>query len=136
MKRIYVDVVADLFHVGHINLFKRAREFGDYLIVGVHSDKEVEKYKRRPTIPEQQRYAMIKYCRLVDELVEDAPLTITEEFICENDIHTIVHGDDFKEDNEQHEVPNNMGIMRYVPYTSGVSTTEIIRKILQTRPSG
>ena len=49
MKRVYVDMVGDLFHIGHINMFKQARELGDYLIVGVHSDKAVESYKRTPS---------------------------------------------------------------------------------------
>ncbi len=129
MKRVYVDVVADLFHVGHINLFKKARELGDYLIVGVHSDKAVESYKRKPIIAEQQRYEMVKYCRLVDEVIEAAPLTITEDFIRENSIDLVVHGDDFQKGHKQHEVPVEMGIMCYVPYTGGISTTEIIEKI-------
>ena len=40
------DVVGDLFHVGHLNLFRHFRKFGDYLLVGVHSDESVESYKR------------------------------------------------------------------------------------------
>lgn len=45
IKRIYVDMTADLFHYGHVNFLKQASEIGDYLIVGVHSDQTVENYK-------------------------------------------------------------------------------------------
>ena len=49
-KKGYIDMVGDLFHVGHLNMFKQARTYGDYLIVGIHSDKTVESYKRKPQI--------------------------------------------------------------------------------------
>jgi cytidyltransferase-like protein len=39
MTRIYTDVMADLFHWGHVNLFRQLRTLGDYLIVGVNSDE-------------------------------------------------------------------------------------------------
>ena len=45
MNNIYVDMVGDLFHINHINLIKEAKKFGKYLIVGVHSDSDVESYK-------------------------------------------------------------------------------------------
>tara|TARA_R110000796_G_scaffold80012_1_gene177241 strand:- start:3966 stop:4367 length:402 start_codon:yes stop_codon:yes gene_type:complete len=130
MKRIYADMVGDLFHVGHINMLKQARQFGDYLIVGVHSDKTVESYKRTPIINESDRYELIRNCRLVDEIVENAPIIITRDYINEHDIHLIVHGDDTSEAfNEQHRIPLEMGIMKYVKYTRGVSTSEIITRI-------
>jgi len=130
MKRVYADIVGDLFHVGHINMFKQARQFGDYLIVGVHSDKTVESYKRTPIINENDRYELIRNCRLVDEIVENAPIIITRDYIKEHDIDLIVHGDDTSEAfNEQHKIPLEMGIMKYVKYTRGVSTSEIITRI-------
>ena len=48
MKIIYCDMVADLFHYGHVNFLKRCKQLGDYLIVGIHSDSDVESYKRKP----------------------------------------------------------------------------------------
>ena len=119
MKRVYVDMVGDLFHIGHINMFKQARELGDYLIVGVHSDKAVESYKRTPITPETGRYEIIRSCRLVDEIIEDAPLIITKKYLLKHDISLVVHGDDIRYDSF-YEVPINMGIMRYVKYTKGV----------------
>jgi len=130
MIRVYCDIVGDLFHVGHLNLFKRAMGCGTHLVVGVHSDKSVESYKRKPIYSEQDRYELVRNCKLVYEVIEDAPLLITKEFIYNNKIDIVVHGNDksphFK---EQHKVPLEMGIMRYVEYTEGTSTTDIIERV-------
>ena len=129
MIRVYADIVGDLFHIGHINLFKQARELGDHLIVGVHSDITVESYKKRPIIKQDDRYEMIRNCRLVDEVIEDAPRVITKDYLDKHNIDLVVHGNDpSPEFEEQHKVPLELGIMKYVPYTKGVSTSEIIGK--------
>ena len=94
MKRVYADMVGDLFHIGHINMLKQAREYGDNLIVGIHSDKTVESYKRKPILSESERYEIVKNCKLVDEVITDAPLVITQDYIKENKIDVVVHGDD------------------------------------------
>ena len=130
MIRVYVDMVADLFHIGHINLMQHAKTFGNYLIVGVHSDKDVASYKRKPIINEENRYEIVRNCKLADQVIESSPLLITEEFIKKHKIDLVVHGDDIsKAINDQHEIISKLGIVRYVPYTKGVSTTEIIAKI-------
>jgi cytidyltransferase-like protein len=130
MIRVYCDVVGDLFHTGHLNLFRQAREHGSFLIVGVHSDKSVKSYKRKPIYSENDRYSLISNCKLVDQIIEDAPLTISKEFIIDNNIDVVVHGNDKNPQFEiQHKVPLDMGIMRYVEYTKGISTSEIIDRI-------
>ena len=130
MIRVYTDMAADMFHVGHLNLIKRAREQGDYLIVGVHSDQDIASYKRRPVIEEQDRYEIIRSCRYVDEVIEDAPLIMTKDFIESNNINLVVRGDDITPELlRQQADPISMGIMKYVPRTEGVSTTSIIEKI-------
>jgi len=134
MIRVYVDMVADLFHVGHLNLIQSARKFGDTLIVGIHSDEDVSSYKRMPIINEKDRYEMVRSCRYVDEVIEEAPLKITKEFLEKNKIDFVVHGDDVSEElKRQHQVPLELGIVKYVPYTKGTSTTEIIGKIRETK---
>ena len=111
MIRIYTDMAADMFHVGHLNLIKRARSFGDYMIVGVHSDKDISNYKRPPIIEEEHRYSIIESCKYVDELIRDAPLIMTEQHL------------------KQQADPIRLGMMKYVPRTEGVSTSAIIEKI-------
>ena len=128
--RIYVDMVGDLFHFGHVNLLKKASELGDYLIVGVHSDKTVEGYKRLPIMTMEERISTISSCRYVDEVIPNAPLSIDLEWINKHKINLVVHGDDFTEDLLQsyYKVPIEMGIFHLLPYTSGISTSEIIRR--------
>ena len=50
MTRVYVDMVADLFHYGHVEVLRQARALGDYLLVGVHADDSVLAHKRKPIL--------------------------------------------------------------------------------------
>ena len=128
--RVYTDMVADMFHIGHLNLIKRAKEMGDYLIVGIHSDEDIRNYKRPPIIPEKDRYEIIRSCRYVDKVVEAAPLVMTREFIETNNIDLVVRGNDITPELLiQQAAPNEMGILRYLPRTKNISTTDIIQKI-------
>lgn len=129
--RVYVDVVGDLFHAGHVQFFQKALEYGDELIVGIHGDEAVAAYKRQPILTLEERSISIAACRYVDEVVLDAPIGVTEELINNYDIDIVIHGDDFSEQskNEQYSVPIRMGIFRTVPYTAGISTTDIINRI-------
>lgn len=67
----YCAGVYDLFHIGHVNIFRRAKELCDYLIVGVVTDIGVRNNKHRePFIPFEERLEMVRSCRYVDEAVE------------------------------------------------------------------
>ena len=133
MTRVYADMVADLFHYGHIQFLKKARTLGDYLIVGVNSDDDLIDYKRSPILTMPERVASVAGCRYVDEVIPDAPMIIDRPFIEEHDINLVVHGDDFPREQIEYyySVPLEMGIFRTVPYTQGISTTDIIRRILE-----
>ncbi len=129
--RVYVDMVADLFHYGHVNFLRLAREHGDYLMVGVHADETVMSYKRCPILSMEERVASVERCRYVDEVVSNAPLTINRAWIEQHDIDLIVHGDDLSSEMEKlwYKTPIEMGIYRSVSYTRGISTTDIIARI-------
>ncbi len=136
--RVYVDIVGDMFHAGHVEFFKKAKSFGDYLIVGVLADDVVEEYKRRPVISLEDRAKVIEACKYVDEVIVAPPLRLTEEMIDELKIDYVVHGDDFNKDllEDQYGASLKRGIFRTVPYTKGISTTNIIQRIIQRHLDG
>ena len=131
MTRVYADMVADLFHHGHVEFLRQARALGDELVVGVHSDATVESYKRAPVMTADERLRVVAGCRYVDEVVPDAPLVVTAEWIDRHRIDLVVHGDDFDPEamTRLYRVPMDRGILRSVPYTQGISTSEILQRI-------
>jgi glycerol-3-phosphate cytidylyltransferase-like family protein len=110
---------------------KKARALGDYLLVGISADDVLESYKRRPILTMEERASSLIGCRYVDEVLLNAPLIIDTDWIEKHDIHLVVHGDDFNQEQLEYyyRVPIQMGIFRTVPYTPGISTSEIIRRI-------
>jgi ethanolamine-phosphate cytidylyltransferase/choline-phosphate cytidylyltransferase len=131
LTRVYVDMVADLFHPGHVEFLRRARELGDVLVVGVHSDEAAAGYKRRPVLTMQERMQLVAACRFVDEVLADAPARVTPEWLDDHRIDLVVHGDDFDEQtlSRDYKAAVERGIMRTVPYTPGISTTELLERL-------
>lgn len=131
--RVYVDLVGDLFHAGHVALLRKARHHGDRLVVGVLSDETAASYKRRPIMTLAERVAVIEACRWVDEVVPGAPFTVTEEFLDEHHITTVVHGDDLSAEGAESIYGPAVARGRYVtvPRADGISTTEVIRRVLE-----
>ncbi|MFL2767350.1 MAG: adenylyltransferase/cytidyltransferase family protein [Dehalococcoidia bacterium] len=129
--RVYVDMTADLFHYGHVNFLKNASLIGDFLIVGIHSDKVVQGYKRSPIMTMEERIAVVSAIKYVDEVIPDAPLLIDEKWIKKHDIDMIVHGDDWEISKLQniYKIPIEMGIFKTVPHTPSISTTDIIKRL-------
>ncbi len=134
MIRVYVDMVADLFHYGHVELLKQARALGDYLLVGVHADDVVLANKRQAILTMEERVACVAGCRYVDEVLPQAPWITDRGWIAEHNIDLVVHGSDFSPDDlvKTHAAPIEMGILRTVTYTQGISTTEIIQRCKDT----
>jgi cytidyltransferase-like protein len=134
-RRIYVDLVGDLFHPGHVELLREARALGDRQVVGVLSDEVVARYKRRPIMTLDERVAVVRACRYVDEVVPAAPDIVTMAFVRQHDIALVVHGDDLTReasDAVYGEVAE-AGLLRLLPRTGGISTTRLIERVLERR---
>ena len=130
----YTDGVYDLFHVGHLNMIRTAKKYSEYLVVGVHGDDVVEEYKHcRPIINENDRKRIIESIKGVDRAVINRfrdKLKLWELY----HFDVVFIGDDWKgtERWKQFEkifAEKNVDVI-YVPYTKGISTTEIRNKIV------
>jgi glycerol-3-phosphate cytidylyltransferase-like family protein len=104
---------------------------GTALVVGVHSDETVASYKRAPIMTMDERIRVVAACRHVDEVVPDAPLVVTRDWIAKHRIDLVVHGDDLDEESLtlMYDEPRRLGILRLVPYTPGISTRELLRRV-------
>jgi len=125
----YTYGVYDMFHVGHLNLFKRIKDNFDKLIVGVHNDEQVMTYKQKPIISYKDRLDIVKSCKYVDGIVENAPLIITDEIL--NDFNTdyVVAGRENEEYlKKYYQVSNNR--LHLINRTEGISTTLLKNKLL------
>ena len=128
--KVYTFVVADLFHIGHLNCLRQAKELGDYLIVGVLTDKAVEAYKRTPIIPCWERATIVANIKCVDEVILQDTLDPTANLKKLGDVDIITHGDDWDEDFPGAEYMRSIGKKAIrIKYYPGQSTTKIIEKI-------
>ena len=135
--RVYVDMVGDLFHAGHVSLLRAARRQGDWLVVGVLSDDTAASYKRRPIMTLAERVAVIESCRYVDQVVPDAPFRMTEDFLDEHAITTVVHGDDLSPEGAEFIYGPAVASGRFVSMerAGGISTTQLIQRVLDRAAS-
>ena len=130
----YTTGVFDMFHIGHLNILKRAKEHCDFLIVGVTTDELCESYKHKlPIIPFEERKAIIEAIKYVDKVV---PQTTRDKFQAWEDLQCDVMfvGDDWKgspffKELEEKFNAHNVEII-YFPYTQGTSSTILKEKVL------
>ncbi|OLY83176.1 Ethanolamine-phosphate cytidylyltransferase [Smittium mucronatum] len=131
--RVWVDGCFDMMHFGHANALRQAKELGDYLIVGVHSDVEIEKNKGPCVMHEDERYIAVSACKWVDQVVKDAPYVTSLEVLQKYNVDFVVHGDDITtaaDGTDCYQEVKDAGKYKEVKRTEGVSTTEIVGRML------
>lgn len=130
----YTDGVYDLFHVGHLNMIEAAKKQCENLIVGVHSDEVVNQYKHYyPVISEAERARIVGSIKGVDKVVINE---VRDKLILLDRYHfdVVFIGDDWKGTDRWNNFEKilekrNVDVI-YVPYTKGISTTDIKKRIL------
>jgi glycerol-3-phosphate cytidylyltransferase len=124
MKKIITFGTFDLFHIGHLNILKRCKEYGDYLIVGVSSD-ELNKLKGKSAIsPIKERLEIVKAINYVDEVFVEESLEMKDHYIKEFGADLLIMGDDWKDKFNWVSCP-----VKYLERTPEISTTELKIKI-------
>lgn len=134
MKTIgYTTGVFDMFHIGHLNILRRAKEHCDYLIVGVSTDELCLSYKHKlPIIPFEERKAIIECIRYVDEVV---PQTNRDKFLAWQQLHfhKLFVGNDWQGTSffaEMEKKFRNVDVeIIYLPYTTGTNSTLLREKL-------
>ncbi|CAI9262424.1 unnamed protein product [Lactuca saligna] len=135
--RVYMDGCFDLMHYGHANALRQAKALGDELVVGVVSDEEIIKNKGPPVLSMEERLALVSGLKWVDEVIANAPYAITEDFMNslfkEHKIDYIIHGDDpclLPDGSDAYALAKNVGRYKQIKRTEGVSSTDIVGRIL------
>ena len=128
----YTTGVFDMFHIGHLNILKRAKEQCEFLIVGVSTDEIVQSYKHKvPIIPFQQRCAIIEAIKYVDMVV---PQTTMDKMVAyeKYKFNALFHGSDWKNSDMYNKIIAEMATVGvdvvFLPHTEGISSTIISEK--------
>lgn len=131
----YTTGVFDMFHIGHLNILKRAKEQCDYLIVGVTTDELCLKRKnKRPIINENDRMAIVEAIRYVDKVVPQIDMDKLKA-VTENNANIVFVGSDWKGTPSWNQYEKDFSKVNckvvYLDHTDGISST-ILREKLQS----
>ena len=129
----YTTGVFDMFHIGHLNILKRAKEQCEYLIVGVTTDELCEKRKQKlPVICEKDRVEIVESIKYVDKVVLQSDMDKIKPVI-ENKVDAVFVGSDWKGTEAwvryESEFAEVGCTVVYLDHTDGISST-ILREIL------
>lgn len=122
MKKVITYGTFDLLHTGHINILRRARKYGDYLIVAISSDEFNALKDKKAYYSFEQRKAILEAIRYVDEVIPEHTWEQKVEDVKKHDIDAFVMGDDWK---GKFDFLKDQCEVIYLPRTVGISTTKI-----------
>lgn len=129
----YTSGVFDLFHIGHLNILRKAKEQCEYLIVGVSTDELAIELKRKsPIIPYEQRIEIIESIKYVDKAIPEKEVDKYTAWIRLHYDALFKGSDASKKDSyKKYEAKlREKGVdVIYFPYTTGVSSSEIKKYI-------
>ncbi len=122
MKKVITYGTYDLLHVGHINLLRRAKELGDYLIVVVSSDEFNAIKNKKAYYSFEDRKKILEAIKYVDEVLPEYTWEQKIDDVVNNQVDVFVMGDDWK---GKFDFLKDYCEVVYLPRTEGISTTKI-----------
>ena len=126
MKKVLTYGTFDLLHWGHINLLKRAKDLGDYLIVAISTD-EFNKLKNKKSYHNfENRKLILESIRFVDEVIPEDNWEQKVQDVIKNGVDVFVMGDDWE---GEFDFLKEYCEVIYLPRTVGISTTQIKEEI-------
>ncbi|GGA64903.1 glycerol-3-phosphate cytidylyltransferase [Ornithinibacillus halotolerans] len=128
MKKVITYGTFDLLHIGHVNILRRAKELGDYLIVGVSTDEFNQLKNKEAQYSFEERKVILESIRYVDQVIPEYSWEQKIEDIKKYNISTFVMGDDWE--GKFDELKAYCSVI-YLPRTEGISTT-IIKNTLKS----
>lgn len=136
----YTTGVFDMFHVGHLNILKRAKMECDYLIVGVSTDEVVQDYKqKKPIIPFEDRIAIVNELKCVDEVVPQTSMDKMEAWK-KLQFDVLFHGSDWKGSDMYNKMIDELSAVGvdvvFLPHTDGISSSmlaDILHKMSENK---
>lgn len=126
MKKVITYGTFDLFHVGHLNILKRAKDLGDYLVVAVSSDEFNAIKGKKCIIPDYERMAIVKAIQYVDEVIPENSWEQKVDDVKNLGIDVFVMGDDWT---GKFDFLKEYCEVVYLPRTPDISSTEIKAKM-------
>lgn len=134
--RVYADGIYDLFHFGHARSLEQAKKLfpNTTLIVGVCNDELTHRLKGKTVMTDKERAESLRHCRWVDEVVEDAPWIVNQDFLDKHKIDFVAHGEDICLDENGEDVykfVKDQGHYQTIKRTDGISTSDIILRIVK-----
>ncbi|MEK5382464.1 glycerol-3-phosphate cytidylyltransferase [Niallia sp. FSL W8-0635] len=126
MKKVITYGTFDLLHWGHINLLRRAKSLGDYLVVAISSD-EFNKIKGKKSFHNyENRKLILEAIKYVDEVIPEHTWEQKVEDVVNHNIDLFVMGDDWE---GKFDFLNQYCDVIYLPRTNGISTTQIKKEL-------
>ena len=130
----YTTGVFDLFHIGHLNILRRAKEYCEYLIVGVSTDELVLSQKKKtPIIPFEERVRIVEAIRYVDRVVPQTNRD-KKQALMKYKFDVMFVDSDWKGTDKWNEFERQFSAVGveivYFPYTQGTSSTQL-REVLK-----
>lgn len=122
MKRVITYGTFDLLHIGHINLLKRAKELGDFLIVAISTDEFNSIKNKKAYYTYENRKNIVEAIRYVDMVIPENSWDQKMFDIINNDVDIFVMGDDWK---GKFDYLSSACEVIYLPRTTGISTTKV-----------